>query len=177
MKQVVWTMVGAILMTGTASLALAQYQQPPYGQPSYGQPNYGQPTYTTPAQPGYTGYPSQQGYGTPQQGYGTPQQRYGVPTSPSTPGQGLGAAAGKAVGGGTVGKAVGGAVDAVTGTPSGTPTQPAYGRCQPAVRLRCLPAEIASHLATQLEPTRRRTVLPLGSALFCYGRHAEERGF
>jgi hypothetical protein len=67
MKQGVRTMVGvAILMAGTSSLALAQYQQPGYGQlPPYGQPGYGQPGYTTPSQPGYTGYPSQQGYGAP----------------------------------------------------------------------------------------------------------------
>ena len=66
MKQTVRTMVGvAILMAATSSLALGQYQQPGYGQPSYGQPSYGQPTYTPPNQPGYTGYPSQQGYGAP----------------------------------------------------------------------------------------------------------------
>ena len=60
------TAVVAILMAGTSSLALAQYQQPGYGQPPpYGQPSYGQPTYTSPSQPGYTGYPSQQGYGAP----------------------------------------------------------------------------------------------------------------
>jgi hypothetical protein len=35
MKHAVWTMVGvAILMAGTSSLTLAQYQQPGYGQPS-----------------------------------------------------------------------------------------------------------------------------------------------
>jgi hypothetical protein len=78
MKRGVWTMVGvAILMAGTSSLALAQYQQPGYGQPPYGQPSYGQPSYTTPSQPGYTGYPSQQGYGAPQQRYGAPQPGYG----------------------------------------------------------------------------------------------------
>src|SRR5947209_2812214 len=102
MKNAVWTMVGvAILLAGTSRLTLAQSQQPGYGQPFYGQPSYGQPTYTTPGQPGYTGYPSQQGYGAPQQrygapqqgygapqqGYGAPQQGYGAPASPSTPGQ------------------------------------------------------------------------------------------
>src|SRR5215471_652145 len=99
MKQAVWTMVGvAILIAGASSLALAQYQQPGYGQPSYGQPGYGQPNYAPPGQPGYTGYPSQQGYGVPQQGYGVrqqgygaPQQGYGAPASPTygAPGQAL----------------------------------------------------------------------------------------
>jgi len=62
MKQAVWVMLGvATLMAGTSSVARAQYQQPGYVQPSYGQPSYVQPTYTTPSQPGYIGYPSQQG--------------------------------------------------------------------------------------------------------------------
>src|SRR4029077_8621076 len=96
MKQGVWTMVGvAILMAGTSSLALAQYQQPGYAQPPpYGQPSYGQPGYSTPSQPGYTGYPSQQGYGAPQQGYGAPQQGYGAPQQGyGAPQQGYGAPA------------------------------------------------------------------------------------
>src|SRR5215471_14202156 len=80
MKQAARTIVAvAILIAGTSSLALAQYQQPGYGPPSYGQPSYGQPTYPAPSQPGGTGYPSQQGYGVPQQGYGVPQQGYGAP--------------------------------------------------------------------------------------------------
>jgi hypothetical protein len=125
MKQGVWTMVGvAVLMAGTSSWALAQYQQPGYGQPPpYGQPSYGQ------SQPGYTGYPSQQGYGAPQQGYGAP-----VSPSYTTPGQAAGAATGKAVGGGAAGAAVSGAISGVTGgttpAPSGAPPQPAYGGYQ-----------------------------------------------
>jgi hypothetical protein len=146
MNQAIYKVIGvAILMAGTSSLALAQSQnqQPGYGQQPYGQSGYGQPTYTAPSQPGYTGYPSQQGYGTPQQGYGVPQQGYGAPqqgygapAAPgyTTPGQAAGAAAGKAVGGGTAGAAVSGAINGITGgtapAPSSAPSQPAYGGYQ-----------------------------------------------
>src|SRR3954463_2187796 len=110
MKQAFWTMLAiAGPLAATSSLAHAQYQQPGYGQQPYGQPAhnqqpYAQPgnpqplvPYAAPAQPGYGGYPAQQGYGAPGAASATPASPYGAA------GQALGGAAGKAVGGGVAG--------------------------------------------------------------------------
>src|SRR3954447_13262965 len=140
MKQAFWTMLAiAGLLAATSSLAHAQYQQPGYGQQPYGQPTYNQQPYAqpgnpqplvpyaAPAQPGYGGYPAQQGYGAPAAASATPASPYGAA------GQALGGAAGKAVGGGVAGTVATGVVGAATGT-GGTTSTPAaaYGAPAPA---------------------------------------------
>jgi hypothetical protein len=113
----------AMLVAGTSSLALAQYQSYGYQQPGYGtyaQPGYGyqQPAYATPA-PAYAS-----GCG----GWNQP------PCNNAAAGAVVGGATGAAIGaaaGGGQGALIGGAAGAALGATAGS-TQPAYGYQQPA---------------------------------------------